>query len=291
MKAVPVTDMQTDVHVAAEETRTDGSSTLLETLRTAVRLVPRQITDEVELAKLELADKKSRLGGIAIAAGIAVVFLALLVIALTVAAIAGLATVMPLWLSALLVSAALALVIAISAFIAVRKSKAVMPIVPEHAWRGIRHDLGIARQGRDFDPSTLVVPELSREEKKARAAAAAAEKAAAEAERAAKAAEHGPTASTEELLKRTDARRAHLLELREEIVQEADIKKQAGYFIDTAVAKTRQKATSVAGDAVEHGRELAGQAAEVARERWKPLAVLAVSAAVCAVLLRKLARK
>ncbi len=291
MKAVPVTDMQTDVHVAAEETRTDGGSTLVGALRTAVRLVPRQINDEVELAKLELADKKSRLRGIAVSGGIAVVFLVLLVIALTVAGIAGLATVLPLWLSALLVSAALLLVIAVSGLVAVRKSKAIMPIMPEQAWRGIRHDLGIARQGRDFDPATLVAPELTREEKKARAAQAKHEKAAAEAERAAKAAEQGPKASAEELIKRTDARRTHLLDLREELVEEADIKKQAGYVIDTAVAKTRQRATAVAGDAVEHGRELAGQATEVVRERWKPLAVLAVSAAVCAVLLRKLTRK
>lgn len=284
MKAVSVTDMQTDVHVAAEENRTADGSTLVDALKTTARLVPRQLNDEVALAKLELGEKKSRLGGIAVFAGIAVVFLVLLVIAMTVAAIAGLATVMPLWLSALLVCAALLLVIGISALVAFRKYKALMPIIPEHAWRGIRHDLGIAREGRSFDEASLDAPVLTRKEKKARDQEDAEEKAKTSADRAAKDAENGPRASTSELIKRTEARRAHLLDLREELVEEADVKKQAGYFLDTAKSKAAEKVNQFAGDK-------AGQATDLLKERWKPLAVLAGSATVCLVLLRKLMKK
>ena len=276
--------MQTDVHVAAEGNRTGGGSTLMETLKTAARLVPRQLNDEVELAKLELGDKKSRLGAIAVFAGIAVVFLMLLVIALTVAAIAGLATIMPLWLSALLACAGFLVVVGISALAAYRKAKALMPLIPEHAWRGIRHDLGVARQGRDFDPAGLDAPVLTREEKKARAAQAAGEKARAAAERAAKDAEQGPKASASELVKRTQARRAHLLDLREELVEEANAAKQARYFLDTAKNRTAELVNQFTGGA-------AGPAMELVKERWKPLAVFAGSATLCIVLLRKLTRK
>ncbi len=276
--------MQTDVHVAAEKNRPGDGSTLMEALKTTARLVPRQLNDEVELAKLELGDKKSRIGGIAVFAGIAVVFVVLLIIALTVAAIAGLATIMPLWLSALLICAVLLAVVGISVLVAYRKAKALLPLLPEHAWRGIRYDLGIARQGRDFDPSSLDAPVLSRKEKKARDAEAAEEKARAAAERAAKDAEQGPKASTSELVKRTQARRVHLLDLREELVEEANVKKQALHFLDTAKNKTAEKVHQFSGGP-------AGQATELVKERWKPLAVFAGSATLCIVLLRKLARK
>lgn len=279
-----MTDTQTDVYGAAESKESADGSTLLETLKTTARLVPRQLNDEVELAKLELEDKKSRLGGIAVFAGIAVVFLMLLVIAMTVAGIAGLATVMPLWLSALLVCAGLLVVIGICALGAYRKSKALRPIIPEHAWRGIRHDLGIARHGRDFDPGTLDAPVLTRAEKKARDAQAAADKAQAAAERMAREAEHGPQASTSELIKRTEARRAHLLDLRDELVEEADVKKQAAYFLDTAKNKAKDKVNRFTGGAT-------NQATVLVKERWKPLIVLAGSATVCIVLLRKLMKK
>lgn len=279
-----MTDMQTDVHVASEKNPATDGSGLVETIKTAARLVPRQINDEVELAKLELGQKKARLGGIAISSGVALVFLALLVIALVVAAIAGLAVVLPLWLSALIVSAAFLVVIAISGLVAYSKVKALLPLLPEHAWRGIRHDVGIAREGRNFDPSTLDVKAPTREEKKAQKAEAEAAKAKAQAERAAKEAEHGPRASTDELIKRTAARREHLMDLRGELVEEADVKKQAGHLIDTAKHRAKATAQQAAGGAV-------GHLADTAKERWKPLAVFVVASSVAMVLLRKLLNK
>ncbi len=279
-----MTVMQTEMHVAVEKNPATGGSALVETVKTAARLVPRQLNDEVELAKLELGEKKSRLGGIAIFGGLALVFLLLLVVALVVAAIAGLGTVLPLWLSALIVCAALLVIVGSTALVAYGKVKALLPLLPEHAWRGIRHDVGIARHGRGFDPATLESKPLSRAEKKARDAAAAEAKAKAAAERAAKEAEHGPRANTAELIKRTTARREHLLVLREDLVVEADVKKQAGHFLDTAKHKAKESAQQAAGGAV-------AQAAATARDRWKPLSVFAVSGTIALVLLRRLMNK
>lgn len=279
-----MTDMQTDVHVATENKATAGGSSLVKTVKTVARLAPRQLNDQLELAKLELGDKKSRLSGAAIFTGLALVFLVLLVIAMVVAAIAGLGTIMPLWLAALIVCGALLVFIGITALVAYAKIKALLPLVPEHAWRGIRYDVGVARHGRDFNPGTLDVEPLTREEKKARAAEAEAAKAKAKAEREAKAAEHGPSASTEELIKRTTARREHLLNLREELIEEINVKKQAGYIVREAKDKAKETVHQLADGAV-------GQATQTVKERWKPLTVFAVSGTVALVLLRKLIKK
>lgn len=282
-----MTDVQKDVHIMADESPKAQESSLIEALKTASRLVPRQINDEIALAKLELEHKKARVGGVAIAAGLALAFTALLVIALVVAAIAGLATLMPLWLSALLVSAVFLLIIGLSGLIGYRKFKTLLPLLPEQAWRGIRHDLGIAKEGRDFDPATLDPQPLTKEEKKARKIEAEEAAAKAKAERAAKEAEHGPKANENELIERTTARRAHLMTLREELVDQADVKKQASYLIDNAKGRAKDVMHLAAAGASEQ----AEHAVETIKERWKPLAVLAVSAGACALLLRKLLKK
>ena len=275
---------QHEMHVESEEHRAPGGSTLVAAAKTTARLVPRQITDEIELAKLELGHKKDRLGGVATFAALALVFLTLLVIALVVAAIAGLATVMPLWLAALVVSAALLVLIAICALVTFLKFKSLLPLLPENAWLGIRHDMGIAREGRDFDPSTLIPKKLSKEEKKAKKAEAQAAAAKARAEREAKAAELGPKANQQELIERTNTRREHLVTLREELLEQADVKKQAAYLIDEAKAKAKETVGAAAGGALAQG-------VEIVKTRWKPLGVFAVSATACVLLLRKLFKK
>ena len=279
-----MTDVQKDAHIAADEQPKAQGSGLVDAVKSSLRLVPRQLNDELELAKLELGDKKSRVGGVAVFAAVSVVFLALLVVALVVAAIAGLGTVLPLWLSALIVCAAFLVIIGISALIAYKKFKSLLPLLPEHAWRGVRYDLGIAKEGRDFDPATLDPEPLSREEKKAAKTEAEDAKAKAAAEHAAKDAEGGPKATTADLIKRTTVRREHLLSLREELVSEADVKKQATYFLDTAKTKAKNSVNQAA-----HG--VVGQAVESVKERWKPLAIMAVSATACVLLLRKLIKK
>lgn len=267
----------------AEQGPAGDHSPLVAALRTTLRLVPLQLNDELSLAKAELKHKGSRLGSAAIYIGIAVVLLCLLVIALVVAAIAGLAVIMPLWLSALIVSAFFLVVMGLCGLIGWRKIKKLMPLMPEAAWQGIRHDIGIAREGRDFDPASLVPEQLSKEERKARQAQKEADAAQAKADREAKAAENGPAPTEAELKKRTAARREHLLTLREELLEQANVKKQANYLVGQAKGTVKDKLASVTQGS-------GGQVIESVKDRWLPLSVLAVSGAACIVFLRKLFR-
>ena len=76
------------------------------TLKLLFRLAPRQLNDEIAFAKIELKRKGIQVGVAAAFFAVALVFLLFLVVGLIVAAIMGLATIMPAWLAALLVSAA-----------------------------------------------------------------------------------------------------------------------------------------------------------------------------------------
>ncbi|WP_240629644.1 phage holin family protein [Specibacter cremeus] len=261
-------------------TATQGLAGLLDTMKTAARLLPLQANDQLSLAKEELRHKGKRAGVAAAFLAVALVFLCLLVIGLVVAAIAGLATVMPLWLSALLVSAAFLVILAACALVGARKLEKALPLKPSAALHGIRYDLGVLKEGELFDPATLEPEQLTKEEIKARKARKAADAAKAKAEREAKAAEHGPAATEAELKKRTDARRHHLLVLRTELLAQADVRRQAAYFGDQA----REAVTS---------RLKSGpvwQVLDGAKGHWVSLGVLAGAATAVIVLLRKLLR-
>ncbi|WP_427016916.1 phage holin family protein [Pseudarthrobacter sp. P1] len=264
-----------------------GEDSLVAALKTAGRLVPRQLNDELELAKAEFKRKGVKVGVASGFLGGALVFACLLVTALVVAAIAGLATVMPLWLSALLVSALFLVVAAVCGLIGVRKLKKTMPLIPEDAWRGIRHDLGIAKEGRGFDPATLVAPEPTKEERAARKAEKRAAADRAKAEHESKAAENGPTPNVAELLARTTTRRAHLLALREDIMAKANVKTQTAAL----ASALRAEATSRVSSAAHSAAPLVDVVVTEARNRWLPLGILAVSGTALVLLLRKLLKK
>jgi len=270
--------------VVAEEYVKSTASSLPAVIKTTARLVPLQLNDELELAKLELTHKKTGLISAGVYGALALVFFAALCIAVIVAGIAGLGTVLPLWLAALIVCGGLLVLLGISGLIAALKFKSLTPLLPEQAWRGIRHDLGIAKEGRDFDPATLDPEPLTKEEIKAKKAEAKAAAEQAKAEREAKIAEHGPRATETELIKRTEARRGHLLELREELIAKADVKEQARYYVDVAKEKVSETASAV-------GAAVTGPGLETVKERWKPLAVFAVSSIAFVVFLRKLFKK
>lgn len=270
--------------VGTEEYEKHANDSLPSVIKTTARLVPLQLNDELELAKLELRHKKTGLLKTGIFGVLALVFLAALCVAVIVAGIAGLGTVLPLWLAALIVCGGLLLLMAVSGLIAALKFKALTPLLPEQAWRGIRYDLGIAKEGRDFDPASLIPVELSKEELKAKKAAAKEAEAVAKAEREAKIAEHGPRATESELIERTEARRKHLLELRENLVEQADVKKQLNYFVDEAKGKAAQKFHQIS-------ESVQGPGLDAVQARWKPLLVFAVSGIACGVFLRKLFKK
>ena len=99
--------------------------------------------------------RASQVGVAAAFLAVALVFVAFLVVGLIVAAIMGLATIMPAWLAALLVCGVFLVIAAIAGLVGVGKFKKAMPLVPEDTIRGIKYDLGIAKEGSAFDPAVL----------------------------------------------------------------------------------------------------------------------------------------
>ncbi|ACL39368.1 protein of unknown function DUF1469 [Pseudarthrobacter chlorophenolicus A6] len=262
------------------------------TVKLLARLAPRQINDEIAFAKIELKRKGTQVGVAAAFFAVALVFLAFLVVGLIVAAIMGLATIMPAWLAALLVSAAFLLIALLGGLIGLSRFKKAMPLLPEETIRGIKHDIGVAKEGSAFNPAVLdpASPE-------AKAAKAAKEEAAAKAkaEKAAKAAEHDkefPHASEPELSRRLSQRRQHLTEVRDNLGTELDIKTQGRYLLAVAQDKARQ-GQALAGrgkDAAAHKLAGLSESSGGLQDRWKPLAALAAAGTVLVVLLRKLIR-
>ena len=262
------------------------------TLKLLFRLVPRQLNDEIAFAKIELKRKGIQVGVAAAFLAVALVFLLFLVVGLIVAAIMGLATIMPAWLAALLVSAVFLLIALIGALIGMRKFKKAMPLLPEETIRGIKHDIGIAKEGSAFNPAIL---DPQSPEAKAAKAAKAEAAAKAKAEKEAKAAEHNqefPQASEPELARRLNQRRHHLTEVRDDLGEELDVKTQAQFLLAAGQGKLRQGQV-LAG----RGKDLAGHRLAALSEsagglgnRWKPLAALAAAGTVFVVLVRKLLR-
>ncbi len=262
----------------------------------AARLAPRQLSDEIALARIELKKKGVNAGIGAALFVVALVFLGLLVIALVVAAILGLATIMPGWLAALLVGAAFLVILAIAALIGFGNVKKAMPLMPEDAIRGLRYDVGIVTEGRTFDPRLLDPTTI--QYKRAQATKEA-EKARAKAEKDAQDRAHGkvhlPPPTETELRDRLDKRRAHLLDVREDLVKEFDVKRQAGHLAEDVRARFasgpsgRTTASGLSAKPKAFGSK-GSDAAELIRERWAPLTVFAVSTTAFVVFLRKLVK-
>lgn len=268
----------------------DGSS-LLETVRVSVRLVLKQLNDEISLAKVELKRKGIQVGVAAAILAVALIILSFMVVALLVAAIAGLALIMPAWLAALLVAAFFLVLVLILAGIGALKIKKVMPLKPQEALIGLKHDVGIIKQGNKFDVTTLAVQPQTRAEAKARKAEQAVEAERAKAAREAKAAEAGPAPTEAQLLARTSDRRQHLLALRAELVSKADVKKQARSVLASVQDSARHSAAQARGRFGTPAAAGTEDLLESAKERWVPLTVLAVSAAAFVVFLRRLLQK
>ena len=89
----------------------------------------------------------------------------------------------------------------------VGKFKKAMPLVPEDTIRGLKYDLGIAKEGSAFDPAVLDPDsEQYKAAKAAKAEAAAKAKAEKEAKKAAEP-DFGPPPTEAELRRRLDQRR------------------------------------------------------------------------------------
>ncbi|WP_142062921.1 phage holin family protein [Pseudarthrobacter sp. B4EP4b] len=262
------------------------------TLKLLFRLAPRQLNDEIAFAKIELKRKGVQVGVASAFLAVALVFVLFLVVALIVAAIMGLATIMPAWLAALLVSAAFLLIALIGGLIGVSRFKKAMPLLPEETIRGIKHDIGVAREGSAFNPAVL---DPQSPEAKAAKAAKAEAAAKAKAEKEAKAAEHNkefPQASEPEIARRLGQRRHHLAEVRDDLGDELDVKTQARFLLAAAQVKMREgQVLAVRGKDLAASR-LAGLSESTGGlgARWKPLTALAAAGTVLVVLVRKLLR-
>ncbi|MEO8284535.1 MAG: phage holin family protein, partial [Pseudarthrobacter sp.] len=260
---------------------------LPKTLKLLFRLAPRQLNDEIAFAKVELKRKGIQVGVAAAFLAVALVFVAFLVVGLIVAAIMGLATIMPAWLAALLVCAVFLIVALIGALIGVRKLKKAMPLMPEETIRGIKYDLGIAKEGTGFNAALL--DPTSPEAKAAKAAkdeAAAKAKAEKEAKAEAQKVEF-PHASEPELHRRLEQRRRHIAEVRDELGTELDVKPQVTFLVGAAKEKLGEgKAVLEQGKAAAIQKFAAlSDSTEGTSVRWKPLAALAASATIFVVLL------
>lgn len=265
---------------------------LPKTLKLVARLAPRQLNDELALARVELKRKAAQVGVAGAFFGVALVFLMLLVIALVVAAILGLATIMPGWLAALIVAAVFLLIVALGALIGTAKFRAAMPLVPEDTIRGIKHDLGIAKEGSAFDESILdpnsPAAKAAKAQKEAEAQKAKAEKAAKEAAKDADAAK-APTEA--ELRRRLDKRREHLTGVRDELGEELDVKKQGQALLETANQKLQEGRDFAVAKFAAAGESVPEDFTGRLAARWKDLVAFAAAAAVFVVALRKLLKK
>ena len=269
-----------------------GISALPDTLKLAARLAPRQLNDEISLAKMELAGKGKQLGVAGAFVGVALVFVGLLVIALVVAAILGLATVMPAWLAALVVAAAFLLIVLIGSLIGLRGFKKAMPVLPEQTVRGVKHDLGILKEGSSFDASVL---DPSSDAYKAAQAAKAARAEMAKAEKAAKdaarKAEQPPAPSEAELLRRLKQRREHLASVRDQLNVELDVKTQGKALLNAAEHKLDDGRRFASKTFTDLSAKVPAGLTERLIARWKEIFLFAASATVATVGLRKLFKK
>jgi putative superfamily III holin-X len=109
---------------------------------------------ELELARTELTAKGKRAGagaGLAGAGGVVALFG---VGALVAAAVAGLATVVPVWLSALIVGVVLLLVAGVLALVGRGRLRRAAPPVPEQAVRGVQNDVAAIKEGASRNGAT-----------------------------------------------------------------------------------------------------------------------------------------
>lgn len=249
-------------------------------------LVPQQLSDEVKLATTVLKGKGISLGMAAALAGAALVVVLLFVIAVVVTLVNVLAIWLPGWAAALIVAGFFLLVAAILGLVGYAKVKKALPLKPEAAIRGIRHDLGVLKDGSEFDVSTLDEPLKKKSD---------------EDEDSDKKKEPKPPApSADELILRTRRRRRQIQALRDNLGESvqaplAKIDKvrsftqSAGDKVSGAAAKARgfvRPATSASEDQSEADRA-SGQRLEQAR----PYLVMAGSTLALGAVIRALFKR
>lgn len=282
------------------------SSSLTELASTGVRLVPKQLKDELTMAKSQLISKGKTLGVGAALAVVGLFFLFIMVVSLIVAMIGGFASVQPIWFWALMVAAGALLLALIFVGIGALRIKAAMPLVPPESVRAVKHDLGYLKAGNAFDPAEFDRLEAQRaEDKKAEKERLAERRKMAEKENkeAVKRGEapkhHEPTEpSYEELQRRTQLRRQHLGDIRSGLEEKTDVKSQISAFTSQlgrsksqrfAADQDPARPTAPYSEGAALGQK-ANEAENYVKDRWQPLALLGASTAAMAVFFRQLGK-
>ncbi|MDS2171267.1 phage holin family protein [Nesterenkonia sp. CL21] len=271
---------------------------LVDLIKVVLRLGPKQINDEIQLAIGQMKTKGIAAGIAAALMVVGLVFLTFLVVALIVAAVAAFGLIFELWAAALIVAGIFLLIAAVFVLIGLLRLKKAMPLMPEDAIRGLRLDLGVAKEGSSFDPRTLDRQDAERRRKKEEAKREAQERKKQQAKTPGEGSPKKP--SYRELLRRTAQRREHLGSLHDEIRERSDkesLKSEAQGGVAGLKEKLRGAGRSAgdadAGDAPQgSGADHEGPSAgDFVAARWKPLAVLGASAAAGAVFLRELTKR
>lgn len=281
-------------HAAPSKDRAPKTS-LFDVVKVLLRLGPKQINDEIQLAVGQMKAKGVAAGIAAALMVVGLVFVAFLVVALIIAAVAALALIFELWAAALIVAGAFLIIALIFALIGFLRLKKAMPFMPEDAVRGFRLDLGTVKQGSSFDPK-----ELDRQDAEKRRQKEEAKRRKAEQRKEPGSGE--PQAPTyRELLRRTALRRDHIGSLQDQLRARSDKESLKQELRDAASGLTGKVRSAVKKDdpavpkaqpaSATSAGEQPNPAAEYVATRWKPLAVLGASTAAGAVFLRELTKK
>lgn len=253
-------------------------------------LVPQQLSDEFKLATTLLKAKGIRLGVAAGLAAGALLLILLFVVALVVTLVNVLALWLPGWAAGLIVAGFFLLVALVLGLIGYSKIKKALPLTPDAAIRGIRHDIGVLKDGSRFDESSLDEPRKKKDEQEGSGSHAMDRD---DQEKEPKA----PAPSADELMLRTRRRRRQIQALRDNL--EASIRgpkakvdrarrmaDQAGSNVSMMAARARSfvvPSSSATGFETEQER-----ARQEKLEKIKPIALISAGALALLGVLRKL---
>lgn len=249
------------------------------------RLAPKQLKDEISIAKIEVKEKGIALGKGAAVAAVALVFALFMAIAVVILAYVGLSSLMPNWAAALVLFVGFLLLAAIFALIGVKMIKSQLPFTPESAVFGLLYDLGVLKEG-----SAMTSKRLKREQADKAEAKKAAKAAAQNEKQDDDKAPATPAPNKAQLIQRTKQRREHLKTLRDDI-QTYALDAQSG--AQNLIQNAKNSVKNAPATAVEGGKKLAANATdpEVLQARWKSFATLAAALTAALVFLGKILRR
>ncbi|MBM7051339.1 phage holin family protein [Rothia sp. ZJ1223] len=249
------------------------------------RLAPKQVKDEVQIAKLELKDKGIAVGKGAAVAVVGLIFALLMAIALVILMFVGLSKLMPPWAAALVLVLIFLVLAAILAFAGYKMIMKQLPFKPESAIFGILYDLGVLKEGSAMT-SQRVKSEMREKERQKETE----KKAESTNEDGSQKAPAAPAPNEDQLKQRTQQRREHMKSLRDDFDRHtAQVKTNLATLTNNSKQAAMQTPSRVANAGARIGRNASD--AQNLQARWQPLATLAASVTAFIVFLGKLIRK